>query len=588
MITRNEKGSSLILVLLVSLIFMTLGLTIVAATIGGAKRTEIRKEDIATTYEAVKIMEEVIAKFHYEISQPSFKLNEAMLKDTRYKAQLATFIEDLQSQYNPSLKITNLSNEYDINPLEHFTRVYNIAVTATNADGRTRTASRRLFLSPTPSFLQYAAGSSPEGIVNLNGGSKIIGNMYGNTFNISNTVYFNDEVSQRNGQIENQAPSVYPSLQGELSVRGTINGNELLSDPSLSNYFFKSNISSENGVPIIKRATSEYVDVNFKKTFAQKINQLQGYSGTPTTEDNFNDENSINFAIKSLLEPCREIIINSNEDSISGTNNCDSPLYLIEKDENYLDINSAIQPKYTTVVYADISLDEAENDFEIRSPNHVENAPLFVTNNLDIEDAWLVVHGDLVIDSSLQSTIEINGNILVTGDLIIRGDNLTPDGKEELQEDDEVQFASTIYTLGKAEVYNTKISGLNNKQLVLLAQQDMIITRINEFRDYTNPANTPLEAYFYTDSSATLYGVGSLFNIKGGLFAKESLTINAIRQNSIQKSYNLAPNIISSAAQKSQYSRFIIDYDRSVIIDQLDALPRVDRLQLILDDMMIQ
>lgn len=58
---KNEKGVSLITVLLITLIFMTIGLAIISASINGTLRTEIRETDIDVTYQANNIMEEIVA-----------------------------------------------------------------------------------------------------------------------------------------------------------------------------------------------------------------------------------------------------------------------------------------------------------------------------------------------------------------------------------------------------------------------------------------------------------------------------------------------------------------------------------------------
>lgn len=581
---KNEKGSSLLLVLLVSLIFMALGLSIISASIGGAKRTEISKENAETTYKAIRALEEVVTEFQLQVNDPSFKLDEDRLRNDQYQSELESFIDYLKSSYS-GLSIIDISNsDYGVNLSTQFTRVYELSFTATGDDGRNRSISRKLFLSPTPSFLQFAAGSGPEGTVSLNGAVQIIGNLFTKKLITRDIAYFTDEKAVSLGIQQRQAPTLYPAIIGDLYIIDELNGSKNLNDPILKNYF------DNSAIPNIKRNDREFIDVNFKKTFAQKINDLQGVS-FKTTEDDFDSELEVSSVIRNILSPCTSIIyLHSDSNPFNQLTNCSSPLYLIEKDWNYLDISNTISAKRKVIVYTDIVTDNfgvPVQPLTFRNSNDPEYAPLYVKNDLLLnDDTWLVVHGDLEIISKSNSSINISGNILVTGDLKIHGDEIDVNGFTEIQEDDEVKFDSTIFTLGTTEVYNTNISGLNDKQLVLLSKEDMIITRINEFKTI-NDSIKPLEAYFYTDSDATLYGVGSLFYIKGGLFARNDLTINSIRQNVISKGSNLLLQISSPSVQEGQNSRFNIQYDKTVITDQLDALPRVDKLQVILDDIKI-
>ena len=75
---NNEKGQALITVLLVSLIFTVLGLTIVAASINSNQRTGVRIDDIELTTEATRTLNEAIAIFSskvyndIDLSEPNY------------------------------------------------------------------------------------------------------------------------------------------------------------------------------------------------------------------------------------------------------------------------------------------------------------------------------------------------------------------------------------------------------------------------------------------------------------------------------------------------------------------------------------
>lgn len=241
---------------------------------------------------------------------------------------------------------------------------------------------------------------------------------------------------------------------------------------------------------------------------------------------------------------------------------------------------------------------------------------IFVAGALNIESAannkvnpdnGITLSGDILSGKSinirpLNTTISFNSNMISLDSFTINGD----EKDEELGENDIIKINSVVYTLNDAFVSNINILGLpyvDNRtgatqigQLILLAKEKLTITRMNEFNHfnpmkesgfpYTPDEETiiqPLKAFFYTEQSAELYGVGSLFYIKGGVFAKESLEINAIRAN---RTFSMISDIPNSS--EGMLSRFIVDYDQDVLLRGIDALPIVDRLQIIPDDFVIE
>jgi hypothetical protein len=200
---------------------------------------------------------------------------------------------------------------------------------------------------------------------------------------------------------------------------------------------------------------------------------------------------------------------------------------------------------------------------------------------LDLQNKWLIINGDLsLINSSVHQ-----GNIIVRGDLKIRGD---------IKELD-----STIYVLGSTSIYNANITG--NKVVVLLSRGPLEIARINEFENTLSLKQPNLKGYFYTESSATVYAVGSYINIQGGLFARgdtsapdfdvSGLVINAYRGQVKQ----LEPgNPLDFTPPKKgdddgiEQSRFVVRYEPRVFIDRVDGLPFVKKLSLVVDKLIVK
>lgn len=58
---KEERGSALVLVMFILLLLTILGLSVLSATIGGAQRTETRKNDVQSLHLAEKTLDEAVA-----------------------------------------------------------------------------------------------------------------------------------------------------------------------------------------------------------------------------------------------------------------------------------------------------------------------------------------------------------------------------------------------------------------------------------------------------------------------------------------------------------------------------------------------
>lgn len=58
---KEERGSALVLVMFIVLILTILGLSVLSATVGGAQRTETRKNDVQSLHLAEKTLDEAVA-----------------------------------------------------------------------------------------------------------------------------------------------------------------------------------------------------------------------------------------------------------------------------------------------------------------------------------------------------------------------------------------------------------------------------------------------------------------------------------------------------------------------------------------------
>ncbi|MNC25152.1 hypothetical protein D3C75_732290 [compost metagenome] len=225
--------------------------------------------------------------------------------------------------------------------------------------------------------------------------------------------------------------------------------------------------------------------------------------------------------------------------------------------KNLTDYNTAVQqltqPSKSVIYKGNLTLDGTE----LRGINYSQSA-----KNSTSPRNWYIIDGDLIINNYGNATpIQVRANILVTGKVEIRG---------------KVEFDSTIFALrassaDSSEDYTTivedaSIEGMNGKELVLISQGRILINRLAAF---TNNEPAPLDAFFYTDSDAKLYGVGSIFSLSGGFFAKGDLTINAVRGSASEGAGDIAITANNSLI------RFKAAYNDQIFNDQQAGLPRV-------------
>ena len=90
----NEQGNALLTVLLVSIVFTTIGLAIVASSISGAKRVETRESDITITFESKKVLDEITSSIATRLN--TLNLNMAKNSDGTYRVN-SSFQGELQN-----------------------------------------------------------------------------------------------------------------------------------------------------------------------------------------------------------------------------------------------------------------------------------------------------------------------------------------------------------------------------------------------------------------------------------------------------------------------------------------------------------
>ncbi|MED4353790.1 hypothetical protein P9265_15850 [Schinkia azotoformans] len=706
----NERGSSLLVVLLVTLIFSVLGLSVLGAAVNNTKLTAIREQEIETTASGKVLMSEVLAKLQENLNPDvtanlyAKNLKDILIKNDTppgthiYDIELDSIISETEKYFddNPDLKgFTVNINELDLASTDpkivtyktygitepnfkekNYIRIFEITIDSTEAGTDNpnipRTVSQIVILSPTPSFLNYAVGAygklhepvedrdkdiaSPNSALVINGSPDIIGDIFAPTLELnSRAVYRNIDPSDPTGTTSIElitGPFHGPSVFGTLYTENINNKRE--SNPTKARFFegkYAEVASGITGIPVIKPISKNFVDMDFNSTrnlkwtdtglpdFINDSTTIEPFITKCKSNDNYNyklfealintdglieNNHSATGSIGDLLVIAEgdEEIRNGDTDD-SSKKRAQNPkffcgndfgkdhnkqVFLIEESmlETYKRSNSKLYSSEdidgTTSTLFFTNIDKDSYHKHIFKDDHV----LTLNQDLNLKDGdekgWLVVNGNLEINGGTEDNpIVIKGNILVNGNLFIKSSG---ENKEFLE------FDATVYVTGNSTIDNVNIDGAKEnesdpdkerKQLVLISNKDLKIVRINEYEEVLNPTDNKLvnlindkpnlKAFFYTDSNATLYGVGSHFQIEGGVFARQQLTINAIRYNFSTDSLGAISEISSAtdyASDPDARSRFYVEYDTRVITDQLNSLPRVDRLQMIVDDLNIQ
>lgn len=544
----NEKGYSLVLVMLTVTVFFIIGLTILSVSIYQAKFTQVRVEDVTSLHDAVKAVEETVAELKVKVEQLS--LSTPLQLDLDLGNAQTGFLSELMKRH--SVSIEDITKEKGIARNKLFTRVFRIS-----APYGKKTVSREVIITNAPSFLKYALGSREN--VTLNGGAYIDGNIYAGkdiyVTNVANYIYNSTLYSVQTTFPTTSEKSI---LFANGKRYGCDHGNGARSCYSISTQFTKNkndfssgSLSFQQQGPSIQKERETFIDVNFDFTLKDKLLSAAGIDGfDPSKQAQY--QSLISLSPSELLKQ-----VKPSFETVDVNDMTDLPTAL----QRAIDSRKSIFLDTSTVPYFDVT-------------------------SLTLNDGqWLIVNGDLTLENAGSSPLQIKGNIIVLGNLTITG---------------QVAFDSTVYVDGDTSIYNTTISGLNGKEVVLLTKGELEIARVNEFANNFSLTTPNLKGFFYTDSNAVIYAVGSYINIEGGLFARgnssnipytddNGLVINTYRGETNDNGTNLsfqAP--IVSDEQQKQYARFVVKHNKDVFVNRGLGLPFAKQLAVIVDELRVQ
>ncbi|MGF7049507.1 hypothetical protein J2T13_004028 [Paenibacillus sp. DS2015] len=582
---REERGSSLLMVLFLILLLTMLGLAVMGAAIGGAQRTQTRQNDVQSLHLAEKTLDETIAYITATLD------GQVDISNAELDSRIDTFLSDLKDNLNGlstrtklvggSSRITDITyTRDDVGTGNKLLINYVLTLTAeAEVNGVIRKLSQEVIIDTFPDFLKYAIGSQSN--LTINGAPSIDGNLYaGKQFRISNTAVYtyknnpNLSTSSKFPKLLNGAAYIQSLSEWRYSQDGEQFKIEDEAPAQMNATIQKILGISMDQVKI--RNNREFVEINVHDSFIDKVTEAIGsdgdrvavkdniaagklseflsthYSGrfvSITPDDLVKPEEPIKPEEPSDMTPEERTLYESKV----AIYDQQMIVYEQEMDLYRQHMNEVNKPVKSTVYKGNLVLDGME----------LQGITYESTRN------WFIVDGDLTIDHLDGGFIPIRANMLVTGNVLIRG---------------EAEFDATVFVLGQGGIqpvsgYSTvledaTIKGRGGSELVLISKGGILINRLEAFQS----TPTELKAFFYTDQKAELYGVGSVFSLKGGFFAKGDLTINAVlgetKENSGGDRLDFDPYGNGSKP------RFQVEYNQEVFEHQNIGLPRVNQINV--------
>ncbi|MYL53349.1 hypothetical protein GLW08_08360 [Pontibacillus yanchengensis] len=522
---KNEKGSALLFVLLMVVMFSILGLSVLGATVSGGKRTELQEDQVQSIHEAKKAIQQGVVLIQSYFEDYSLKEMDDYQNDIDDFNNLELSYDGTNTEVRYTIQNVT-DEETDINTDTNYTRVFEITSRAEvdgtgGAPAQVHEFSKRIYLSATPTALQNGMGAKKT--LQLNGSPEISGNVYASVLNLSKEGYY-------------EFGSTRPNFKTKL-------------------------------YPIIQPLNTETIQQQQAIVSIADKNSFQ----TVNNNEEFLNQEASNFALENISVDKYQGI------NVAETFNDKSSSYKPEYDKDHcvdVDPFGNIKGENGKVLLKNgkvMGEDETINEYIVSTqcpgvPNKINKFMLYDSENLLGEDSWLYVEGNIDIIGSREGIPEgeimkIEQNLLVDGNLFIDGT---------------IQFNSATYTTGTSEIYNSNIIGKEDEQLALFSQDNLIISRINEFEDPSEDQST-LKAFFYSDKNIDLYAVGSYIHINGGIFSGNNLTANATRGNIYLNDVEDGNNILGEATGNP---RLQIEYDPTIVFNKSQALPRVERLQV--------
>lgn len=534
---NNERGYTLLLVLLLAVLLGAFATMLMFMTTNGMKKDDVREDVTQATELTEKGLDRVVEEIQFDLKK---ELGTDGLTVNAFSGRLESVLNAYRC--NGGAKIftdTGKTGKYSscvetVSPGTDGNEISRIVTflskgTADNAERSIR-SDMEVGANAVPEGLRYAIGTNKVcdknglncdgGNLFLHGGVAITGDMKVD----GNLITANSGYAYLGG--ERWIPSIYPSADpgpDATKSRLVLGGNVYILNKNPSSY--AAHIASNSFT------NSTYQAVNVSSAFSKSPLLIEREPKRETI-DIIGQQKTYQFNEKDSTKTI--------SDNVSG-----STKYSTDK----LYLSKALEMSGTNM------FNQVSTDYSLK----------IVKGTTTIQKG-LYVGGNLVIgNDSIQSNeynasnynkVELDGPIYVNGNLTIKGAD--------------AKLNSLIYVNGTVTIQNTRINGLNKNgkigSLIVFANKEVKISNnsVNE--------NTPsdIRGYFYSNSNFEMFGVGSNMKINGGISAKR-IVLNAIRGRAQNKGFDGSYGVTNSdyfegvAEQMKRDSRLQVVYNPEII-----------------------
>ncbi|SFC54719.1 hypothetical protein SAMN05443252_104238 [Bacillus sp. OV322] len=520
---QNQKGYALVIVLLFIAVVAIGTVTMYSYSVNSQKFINTSSASVQDKLRAERIMDEAIMKVQTGLEAINPTLTNASPIIDKITALINNVNASSGGKYNIVQTVTEDGQREG---------VYNVNATFTvyvNKNGKKLV--KTVALSTIKDIFQYSAVSNSD--FKLNGSAYLQGDVFtnGNLYSLNYGKFLYGKYSY--------APTSFPAIDGKLTVKGSINGGTM-------------NGLNPIWTPVPKNT--------------QNLQSI--FSLAPVIKDRNTSFTPI--AVSSIIVQKSAYPANGNNFPYYG--NTSSWFY------NY------------PVTY---------NTSETIRGNARYN-PLVIGNNGN-----LTINGDLIVNGSLTITgngkLTVNGNIYVSENATLSGtlnlaqnkyiyinkkatiESFTLNGQMYVGQNVDIQedFNTNGTLYAKTGIEVTNLSNNSGGTLVLICDGMIKVSNNNQFED--NPKE--INAYFYSNSSLEIYGVGSNLKINGGVYGNP-VELNAMKgktstsqfKNSFENGGLWFEN--NQLGLEPSKSRLSIIFKNEMIYNPPNGIPTVEKISM--------
>lgn len=545
----NQEGYALLNVLMVFTLVTILGISLLSITISSQAYVKHSKTYLEDMAKAEMLLEE--ASTEYEVLLES--INSEVLNAQTLLTKLSSLEAKIEQRSGIEISSRIIKDISETNNL--FVQKVEISAPVGPVSSGKK-LKRTLKVSTIADIFNY--GVVTNGDLILNGAVDIKGNIF-----VQKRLYLSNRGKFIQSSNEYYPETVYPSIQGDMTVKGLAPSNQ----PYPAKYFYNSS-ATNTASPIFRPVTN--------------TSSLSGYFvSPPRMRDAVVSTNQINILSqineKHAAYTARRGQITNGLDisQLSGTTTYNTSKKFLKN----LELTGTLN------VAGDVVL---EGNFNMKNTSRlVSGGNVFINGLADLK-------GSIVLTNP-NSYVYINGKASLS--------NLNLEGQMFIS--DSVDIRSDLNTNGTVYIEkNTSIENLSNLSggtAVILSNGSMLVANNNEY------SNTPkiIDAFLYSNETLEMYGVGSNIKIRGGVYGS-NIILNATKgetRNSLggrlvwigpgffdwEWRYDLNPALFNHVGglyfEKNQQnssikSRLQIEFKEDLILNPPTGIPTVEKLKV--------